>query len=273
MPSKIIIEVVGDPTDKGNVRLSALVDQLDNLRKALSYAEQHAAIGGKRRGMYYRVVDLHHSKATFEIELVPEDPLEDRTGATIYEFNTRLRQIEAGRVPDHVLIEELEAYGDLAPNPNRHISEFRIGFDAPTALRRAEPVQVTREFEEKVAALIGPEEVAWGTMTGFLEAINLHERNVFYLFPRVGPKRLHCTFDRSIRDAVKAAIDHYVEVAGRVHYRSRDPLSQRMSAVHSVEILDNEPVMVKLSEMRGIAPGATGQLDTVKFVDTFDEDW
>jgi len=61
-PSKVI------PPMRGNVRLTALVDQLDNLRKALFYAEEHAAIGGRRRNVYYRVVDLHHSEATLEVE-------------------------------------------------------------------------------------------------------------------------------------------------------------------------------------------------------------
>src|ERR1043165_1214861 len=262
MAGKIIIEIVGE---SGDVRLEALVEQLDSLRKALTYAEQHAAIGGKRRSVYYRVTDLHHSNPTFEIEPVAEDPLNDRTNAIIYEFSTRARQIDNGTVPDDVSVEELAAYGDVGPKPERRIRRVNLRFVAPAILRPAEPLQMTTVFEEKVATLIGPEEFAWGTMTGFLEAINLHERNVFYLWPRVGPTRLYCTFAKSLRDEVKAAIDHYVQVAGRIHYRHRDHAAQRMSGVYSIELLDAEPLVTKLSALRGIAPGIIGDLDTREF--------
>jgi hypothetical protein len=273
MAGKIIIELEGDHADHGDIRLGALAEQLESLRKALTYAEQHAAIGGKRTAIYYRVVDLHHSKPTLEIEAVAEDPLDDRTSAVIYEFSTRLRQIHTGTVPDNVPVEELEAYGEIAPKPERHMRGIVIGFDAPTAIAPYEPLRVTREFEEKVAALIGPEEVAWGTMTGFLDALNLHERNVFYLWPRVGPKRLHCTFNRIIRDDVKAAIEHYVQASGRIHYRRRDDAARSMSSVYNVEVLDAAPEGSRLSDLRGIAPEITGGMDTRDFVDSYDEDW
>jgi hypothetical protein len=272
MAGKIIIEIIGEAADGGDVRLDALVDQLDSLRKALTYAEQHAAIGGKRRALYYRVVDLHHSYPTFEIEPVAVDPHEDRSGATILEFDARLRQIQAGKIAEDISVEELEAYGDIGPKAERHISRVNLRFDAPAILKAAEPFQMTNAFEQKVAELIGPEEVAWGTMTGFLDAINLHERNVFYLWPRVGPTRLHCTFDRTLRDDVKQAIDHYVQVAGRIHYRRRSHFAHRMTAVHSVERVDLSGG-IKLSDVKGIAPLATGGMETREFVDTYDEDW
>lgn len=271
MARKIIIEIQGARDDQGHVRLEDFTDKLESLRKALTYAEQHAAIDGRRRPIHYRLVNLHHSRATLEIEAVSDDPLNDRTGAVIYEFSTRLRQINSGKVPDDVQIEELEAYGHLAPASESHIEAVVIGFDAPSALKPGEPVLMTREFEEKVAELIGPEEIAWGTMTGYLDALNIHERNIFYLWPRFGPKRLHCTFTREIRDDVKKAIGHYVEASGRIHFRRRDNLAHRMTSVQSVDVLDNETPQVLLSELRGIAPDLLS--DTSRFVDTYDEDW
>jgi len=83
----------------------------------------------------------------------------------VYEFSTRLCQIQSGRVPESISIEELEAYGELAPAPDRHIREVMIAFDASAALKRIEPMVVTEQFQQQIADLIGPEEVAWGTMT------------------------------------------------------------------------------------------------------------
>jgi hypothetical protein len=270
---KIIIELQGETADRGNVRLEALTDQLEHLRRALTYAEEHAAIGGRRRSVYYRVVDLHHSTATLVIEPVAEDVDNDRTNAIVYEFRTRLRQIQNSRVPEDVSIEELEAYRALVPKPEQRIRQLTITFDAPTILKNREEYVVTPEFDQRLADIIGPEEVAWGTLTGFLDAVNLHERNVFYLWPRVGPKRVHCTFDRTIRDSVKAAITHYVEVAGRIHYRRRSNTATSMSGVYSIEVLEDADTGTRLSDLRGIAPNATAGMDTRDFVDSYDEDW
>lgn len=270
---RIIIALEGASDDRGDVRLDALTEQLDNLRRALTYAEDHAAIGGRRKPVYYRVVDLHHSAATLVIEPVTEDVENDRTNAIVYEFRTRLRQIQESRVPEDVSIEELEAYRALAPRPEQRIKQLTIAFDAPTILKNREEYKVTAEFEQRLSEIIGPEEVAWGTLTGYLDAVNLHERNVFYLWPRVGPRRVYCTFDRALRDDVKAAITHFVEVAGLIHYRRRSNLATSMSSVHSIEVLDSGDPGTRLSELRGIAPDVTGGKDTREFVDSYDEDW
>jgi hypothetical protein len=271
--AKIIIEIEGT-LGGTDVRLEDLIDQLESVKRALSYAEEHAAIDGKRRKVTYRVVNLHHSFATAEITPEPVDPTEDRSGAIIYEFSARLRQIERGNVPEDVPVEELDAYGEISPRPERPtVRRVNVSFDAPTILKGAPPIQVTRQFEEKVTALIGPEEIAWGTMTGYLDAVNLHERNVFYLWPRIGPKRIYSSFNRDIREDVRQALGHYVQAAGRVHYRRRSNLPHRMTSVNRVEILDAQQQAVRLSDLRGIAPDATGGMDTREFIDTYDDDW
>jgi hypothetical protein len=270
---RIIIALEGTSDDRGDVRLEVLTEQLDSLRRALTYAEEHAAIGGRRKPVYYRVDDLHHSAATLVIEPVTEDVENDRTNAIVYEFRTRLRQIEQLRVPEDVSVEELEAYRALAPRPEQRLKQLTIAFDAPTILKNREEYKVTQEFEQRLTDIIGPEDVAWGTLTGYLDAVNLHERNVFYLWPRTGPKRVYCTFERTLRDEVKAAITHYVEVAGLIHYRRRSNLATSMSSVHSIETMDSGDVGTRLSDLRGIAPHATGGIDTRELVDSYDEDW
>ncbi|HEV7240642.1 MAG TPA: hypothetical protein VGQ36_15495 [Thermoanaerobaculia bacterium] len=270
---KITIAIEGDVTDRGDVRLGALIEQLESFKRALTYAEGHAGVGGKKPPVQYRLVDLHHSEAALTFEAFSEDVTDDRTNAVIYEFRTRLKQIESGGVPDDVSIEELEAYQELAPKPERRIRRVDVTFDAPTALAKVEKFQMTLEFAQQIAKLIGPEEIAWGTMAGRLEALNLHEKNLFHLYPPVGPSRVTCTFIRDIREDVKRAVDHYVEVAGKLHYKRRAKFAQRMSEVHSVEMLDTDSGRPQLSELRGIAPDVTGGVDTREFVDTLDEEW
>jgi len=256
-----------------NVLLQTLIEKLDKVRHALTYAEEHAAIGGRRRSISYRVVDMHHSRATVVIEPIAEDPLDDRTNATVYEFSTRLRQIQTSNVPDDVSVEELEAYRELLPKADEELTQLTIGLDAPTILRNVDEYTLTPDLDKRLADMIGPEEVAWGTITGYLKAINLHERNVFYIWPRVGPKRVYCTFQRAMRDDVIAAMTHYVEVSGEIHYRRRDDTATSVRKVYNIEILDTDDTGTRLRDLRGIAPNATGEMDTREFVDSYDEDW
>lgn len=273
MAGQITIKIEGDFADKGDVRLSALIEQLESFKRALAYAERYAAVDGKKPPVYYRLVDLHHSLAELTFEPVSDDAQLDRTGAIIYEFRQRLNQIQRGTVPDDVPIEELQAYEQLAPQADRHITKVEVAFDAPQILRNVETIQMTFEFRQKIADLIGPEEIAWGTLAGRLEALNLHERNLFHLYPAVGPNRVTCLFDRSVREDVKRAVDHYVQVAGLIHYKKRAPFPDKMTRVYSLEVLDDDPSRPMLSELRGIAPDMTHGADTRDFVDTLDEEW
>lgn len=270
---KITIRIEGDFEDRGDVRLAALIEQLESFKRALAYAEKYAAVEGKKPPVYYRLIDLHHSLAALTFEPVSEDVDYDRTGAIVYEFRQRLSQIQRGTVPDEVPIEELEAYEKLAPEPDRHVRRVEVEFNAPTVLRSVETIQMTIEFRRQIADIIGPEETAWGTMTGRLEALNLHQRNLFHLYPPIGPTRVTCIFDREVREDVKRAVDHYVQAAGLIHYRQRAQFPDRMSRVYSVEILDDDPSRPKLSELRGIVPDLTGGIDTRDFVDALDEEW
>lgn len=269
MPGRIIVELEGLATDHGDVRLGALIDKLDSIKRALSYAEKHAAVHGQRMAVYYRLVDLHHSLPTMAFEPVwfgPPD--QDRTNALIYEFRERLRQIDIARVPEEVPADELEAYRQIAPDPEK-LRRVNFTFDAPTILKEVERYEVTEDFSNVVEGLLGPEEVAWGTMTGMLEALNLHERNIFYLYPAIGPRSVKCTFDRELRPVVRDAVEHYVEVAGKIHYRKRYQFPQTITGVYRITTLDTDPHRPKLSDLRGIAPSAL-EFDDAEGVD---EEW
>src|ERR1700682_3498263 len=205
--------------DGADVRMTTLIDKLESVKGALEFAEEHAAVGGKRTPIYYRLVDLHHSAPTFAFEPVwTGDPGHDRTNAVVYEFRTRIAQIQTGSVPDDIPAEEFE---------------------------------VTRTFHEQIDILLGPEEISWGTMTGMLEALYFHERNLFRLYPSIGPESVKCSFDRSLRPRVKEAVDHYVQVYGQIHYRRRYQFPETITGVYRIDFLDDDPQRPRLSGLRG----------------------
>lgn len=272
---RITIQITGASADGSDVRLPELIDQLQTLKKTLAFAEKDLP-EDQRAGVYYKVIDLQHaSPALLTIEPMPVNVDRDPTNAIVMRFRNRLRQIESGEVPDDVGLDELEAYQNLAPKPDRHIREVNITIEAPTAMKeRISEFRITEDFDRKVAAIIGPDEIAWGSMAGRLEAINVHKRPVFTLYPIIGAKKVSCTFEAGLREDVKKALDHYVEVYGRLRYKHRYKFPHAISSVHHIDIMDaNLDTAPHLSDLRGMAPGATNDLDTRDYVDGLDEDW
>src|ERR1700682_2421638 len=238
--------------DGADVRMTTLIDKLESVKGALEFAEEHAAVGGKRTPIYYRLVDLHHSAPTFAFEPVwTGDPGHDRTNAGVYEFRTRIAQIQTGSVPDDIPAEELEAYREIAPYPEESLDRVIVTFDAPTIIVGVQEFEVTRTFHEQIDILLGPEEISWGTMTGMLEALYFHERNLFRLYPSIGPESVKCSFDRSLRPRVKEAVDHYVQVYGQIHYRRRYQFPETITGVYRIDFLDDDPQRPRLSGLRG----------------------
>jgi hypothetical protein len=275
---RITIQITGASSDGQDVRLPELIEQLQTLKKTLAFAEKDVP-EDQRAPVYYKVIDLKHdSPALLTVEPVPFDVEHDPTNIIVARFQNRFSQIERDEVPDGVGLDELEAYQAFAPKPDRKITEVRITVEAPTAIReqnRFSEYRITSDFERKVAAIIGPDEIAWGSLTGRLEAVNVHNKaNTFNLYPIVGARKVSCTFESAVRDDVKAALDHYVEVFGRLRYKNRYRFPHAISGVHHIDVLDaNLETAPHLSDLRGFAPDATGGMDVREYVDGLDEDW
>lgn len=274
MSGRITIKIAGDRADKDRPRLQDLIEQLEALRKTLAFAERSVA-ADQRGPIYYRVVALSQkSPATLSVEPVALNVERDPTNIIIHRFSKRLSQIKTGRVPSDVSVEELEAYQELAPNPERHVREVKITVKAPAILKDVASYTMTEDYNQRIANIIGPDEITWGTVTGRLEIVNLHKANHFFLYPEIGPERVTCEFDRTIREDVRQALDHYVHVYGKLHYKRRAQFTHRMTGVYNIEILDSDDeALPKLSALRGIAPDATDGIDTRDFVDSLDEEW
>lgn len=269
----ITIQIAGDSTDRDRPRLDSLIEQLEALKRALMFAEREVA-EDQRGPIYYRVTKLQQkSPATLTVEPVAVNWRRDPTNVVMHRFSRRLNQIKTGKVPLAVSVEELEAYQELAPNRERHIREVKITVDAPTVLKKPTELTMTERSAARIAELIGEDEITWGTVTGRLLAVNIHDRNRIFIYPEIGPERVTCFFDSALREDVGRALGHYVQVSGKLHYKRRAQFTYLMTEAYTVEILDEAADLPKLSEMRGIAPNATHGMDTLDFVDSLDEEW
>ena len=118
----------------------------------------------------------------------------------------------------------------------------------------------------KIDRLLGPENIQAGSISGKLDAINVHNRtNKFYLYPALGPKKVMCHFPEAMVDEAIAAIQRHIEVSGTFKYKRRDffPYEIEVEKLRVFPRIDELPSFMSL---RGLAPNATGDLDSVAFV-------
>jgi hypothetical protein len=260
LPDKIIIQLEGSTEDHGHLRLNELIKQLELVASALKHTEQ-TVTGKDERRVYYRVVDLsHNSPVTCVLEAVPiREESSELSKRVVNNFIKNLRQINTkGRVPSRVDSIALESYKELGAMLDKNISSIKIS-------NSSVDVTVDKSFNSKVESIIGPDEISNGSLTGNLEWINLHNANTFNIYPVVGAKKVKCHFPREMKETVISAIDKYVRVYGELRYKSRDNFPYAMN-VEDLEILPDDNDLPNLFDLRGIAPQATGDLNSLDFI-------
>lgn len=257
------------PTDKENLRLDDFLEQLATLKNALRETER--MVSGRDPSLYFRIKQLQkNSPAKVVLEAVSDDEAADAgpqfAGYVVRRFTTNLRIIaNKKRLPTNINIAALDSYRDIAtPAMKNHIEvEIQAGGHA---------VAVGRRFREILDSLDGEDEYSYGSVSGKIEAINLHENNKrFQLFPVVGASRIVGTFRSKDRKVFAGALDKYVTVYGRLRYKTWDKHACEIKA-DSITIHDVESGP-KLEDLKGISPEATGSLPTQEYIDRVRDAW
>lgn len=100
------------------------------------------------------------------------------------------------------------------------------------------------------------EAVARGSLKGNVEALNVHRRSVFYVYPKSGPTKVKCTFEPSMLDQLRAAIKRNTSVFGLLEYSSGSAFPTHMY-VERVEVNPPDSELPSMASMWGGAPDLT----------------
>lgn len=141
--------------------------------------------------------------------------------------------------------------------------------EAVTAERDAlKDYKVRREADD-----VGPDQLEVGSITGMLEAINLHNTLRCNIYPIIGPKRVSCAFDDELKARVIEGLGRYVRVVGTMSYKQWSNYPHSINATE-IEVLPHDADLPTLSDLRGLAPDATGEMSSEEFLDALrDGDW
>ena len=250
---RITIQMEGLVQEGGHLRLNDFLRRLEDWKRILNQID-HFSPEGERADVYYRVVDLSHSSpATITLEAVPIKRKKKPVSSAAMNSRPR-RLVQAmksirgkGEAPD-IDAETLVAMKSVVPSESNGISMARISFGSSS-------VDLDQDFTRNLNSLIEGEEVAFGSVEGKLEALNIHgPRYSCVIYPEIGPQKVHCSFSVLRKAEVIAAIGKFVRVTGRKHYRAKSQFPYLID-LKEMESLPQSAV-VKLSSLEGALNGS-----------------
>lgn len=102
-----------------------------------------------------------------------------------------------------------------------------------------------------------------GSVSGRVEALNIHKKRVFYVYPVSGPTRVACRFPKDMFDQVQAAIGRYVTVHGEIDYDDTGTFPA-LVAVDRIETHEGE--RPRLRDLFGAVPNLTGGMESAAYI-------
>lgn len=258
--ARITVTIAGSKEDKGRVRLTEFIKQLEAVKSSLKQTERLISDGDETK-LYYRIVELTYSspaRVVIEPASLGGSETNGLGSRTVKQFVTNLSQVARGKRPARADLTALQSYQNLTSMLKQHVGKVEIK-------NGAKAVAIDSRFATKIAKIIGPDELAEGSMFGMLEWLNLHHANRFHIYPTVGPTKVDCDFPVELRPQVIAAVDTYVQVSGQLRYKHLEKFPYAINVSH-IEPLPPEDKLPTLYDLRGVAPAATGETSAANFI-------
>lgn len=262
---KITLIIEGLPEDEGQVRLGAFMSQLQNLSATITKLDREANEG--KPATQYRIAELSYKspvRVVIEPHTLPKQPYK---GHAIIESLSRVTHaLENGDDLSGVDADLLEDIRGLAKPIGKSVANVTLLFNGNR-------FDITPKVASKVDTALAVDEECEGSIEGMLEQINLHHgANVFNIYPEVGPRKVSCHFPSKLFDEAVSAVGRRVEVFGTLHYRSGATYPHQIAVSH-IEPFPPESELPDWDDVRGMAPGATGDLSSEAFVRELRDGW
>jgi hypothetical protein len=256
----------GEVADSENVRLSDLIDQLKAVKDVLNSLDKRVA-GASKPTLYYRVVGLSmNSPATIEVEAVAQQGKHDFSSVIVKDFINGLKLISSGNRPEGADYDILASFRNIATPLKRHLSSLRLE-------GAGESVEVSRDIEQRVDVILGPDQIEIGSIRGSLELIDIHNNNnLFRIYPVLGAETIKCHFPSSLLPDAIQGLNHFVKVHGELHIKSKEKFPHYIE-VDSIEILPEQHDIPSLRSLRGFAKGAYSGKSSVEHINGMRDDW
>lgn len=216
----ITFKIEGTSDEEGHVSLTDFLTQLDLLQQTLKRFDALADETGRPR-VYYRIVDASHSSPlTMVLEPVGKRlngafPSSERIRRGHDRYFLELYRIQKGEAPSNDVDDRtLEILQQLATPKSEKIAAQKI-------FNSGRDVKLDVAFGRHLAKLLKVATYSEGTLTGKLDALNIHDDSrTFWIYPVVGPNRIKCKFLPGEDGKAQALIGKYITVQGTKFFRA-----------------------------------------------------
>ncbi|MGL4231661.1 MAG: hypothetical protein ACRCWJ_09875 [Casimicrobium sp.] len=263
----LTLHMEGIPPNGGDMLLPAFINKLDEFRSALSETDKF--LSGGDATVQFLVKDLSHSSPSAVtigwegagITAAHQEKIFPYFGRLVDGLtNGTVREVDEAAYP---LLDKLLA---LAAGLGKEMARMWL------SRQGADIAAFTPETVKALEDLLGTPYQSYGSAKGRVEAYNSHSKEkFFYLYPIIG-QRIKCVFDESRRTKASGSVDKSVTVTGLVKYR-RGSFVPFEIAVGDIEEIPADSELPSLSSFEGIAPNATGDIDSVEFVRKQRDGW
>lgn len=263
--SRVRVVLTGLEGENGDLRFSDFITQLGTIQKAL--VETDRIVSGTK-SVYYRVTGLSQSSpATIELEVVDRSPQSRNAARVASTFYDGFRIVQSEhRAPPEYDFRALEALKAVALPIGKTLAGIAVGLNGSST-------SLSQDFARTIDEIVGPNEYEQGSVTGWLEKINLHAgQNVFNVYPVTDRPGVRCSFNTSLRERAVLAVDRYVTVYGRLAYKADNPYPHEVK-VAEIEIHPPKESLPRLSDMLGIAPDSIEGMSSEDFIAGLRHEW
>lgn len=265
--NRITLKLRGLDEDNGDVRLNDFVQELQILKNALTETQK---LISENNFAYFKIVGLQkNSPAQVVLEAVPlKEEYSPYADALVDAFFSNITDIENNRYPARFTHETFDSYSQLTSlREKKKLTEIVISRDGETP-------NYLPDFSKKIEGIMGEDDYEIGSYSGMLDAINIHNQNIFYIYPTSHLPKLKCVFSSELKiDAVKA-IGKYVTVSGQKRSMSNihesHPYEMR---VRKIEIHPDDGELPSLRDLKGIAPNITDNQSSESFIRGIRNEW
>ena len=262
----ITLRMEGPEENNRHLELPVFLEKLRHFQKFLNSGIK----GDGREGVVINVMQLvHSSPATLVCQ-----PTIRRVPYTTGVLNVRavLNSVKEGQ-GDQLSDDVLSAMENLAKHEPKKIAWSEIATTG-TSPEDESVCRMDEGFRVKLAEARGDEYVEISMIDGVLEEINIHSiPHTFKIYDAsFSSATIPCRFPKELVGQVQGALGRGVFVSGKFFYRPRATTPYKID-VHEIEVLPPSSELPTLSDLRGIAPDATGDKTPEEFVRELRDQW
>lgn len=262
---KITLIIEGLPEDRGRVRFSAFMTQLQNFSATLSKIDRDAHDG--KIATYFEIAELSYNSPA-RVVLEPRAMRgRGQTGSMLINSLDRIADtIQHGESLSGIDADLLDDLRGLAKPVGKTVKYAALMFNDRV-------FELTESISNRLDVALAVVDQCDGVLDGMLEQINIHlGANTFHIYPEIGPKKVTCNFPSRLYDDAIASVGRKVEISGILKYRSGANFPHQI-AVTGIEVFPRESELPDWDDLRGIAPRATGDLSSEAFVRGLRDAW